>query len=86
LLISASITETLAPAELLAVARDHPELRREALKLHHGFLRLLVKPMKLGSSQSTPTISAYRSLIAVDLLLQTIPGLSGELKSSVVSS
>jgi hypothetical protein len=79
-------TETLALAEPLAVARDHPERRRVASKLRHGFLLLHVKPIEAGSSQSTPTSSACRSPAAVDLLLLTIPGLADELYSSVVSS
>jgi hypothetical protein len=53
-------TETLAPAEPLAVARDHPQHRRVAPELHSEFLLLLVKSNGLGSSQSTPASSASR--------------------------
>jgi hypothetical protein len=45
----------------------------------------LVKPNELGSSQSSPTSSAYWRQVAVDLLLQTISGHSNELYSTVVS-
>jgi hypothetical protein len=51
-------TETLAPAETLAVARDHLESVRVSPKLRHGFFLLLVKPNELGSSQSTPASTA----------------------------
>jgi hypothetical protein len=84
--MSAGFTETLAPAENLAVARGHLESVRVALKLCHGLLLLLVKLNELGSSQSSPTSSASCSPAAVDLLFQTISGLSDELYSSVVSS
>jgi hypothetical protein len=79
-------TETLAPAEPLAIARDHPERCRVAPKLRLGFLLLLVKPIELGSSQSMPTSSACWIPAAVNLLLLTISGLADELYSSVVSS
>jgi hypothetical protein len=79
-------TETLALAEPLAVARGHPERCRVPPKLRLGFLLLLIKPIELGSSQSTPMSSASCSPAAVDLLLQTIFGFSDELYSSVVSS
>jgi hypothetical protein len=79
------VTETLAPASFEDAGTSIPALRRVAPKLRHGFLRLLVKPIELGNSQSTPTSSAYRSPVVVDLLLLTISGLADELYSSVVS-
>jgi hypothetical protein len=53
-------TETLAPAEPLAVARDHLEAVRVSPELRSEFLLLLVKLNELGSSQSTPVSSASR--------------------------
>jgi hypothetical protein len=52
-------SETLALAIMCAAAAGIPELRHIALKLRHGFLCLLVKPIELESSQSTPTSLAY---------------------------
>jgi hypothetical protein len=65
------ITETLAPASLEDAGTSVPELRRLAQKLRHGFLCLLVKPIELKSSQSTPTSSACQSLAAADFLFLT---------------
>jgi hypothetical protein len=53
-------TKTLALAEPLPIARDHPERRRVAPELRSEFLLLLVKSNGLGSSQSMPASSASR--------------------------
>jgi hypothetical protein len=54
------VTETLASASFEDAGTDVPELRRVAPKLRHGFLLLLVKPIELGSSQSTSTSAVFR--------------------------
>jgi hypothetical protein len=80
------VIETLAPVSFEDAGTSVPALRRVAPKLRHGFLRLLIKPIELGSSQSTSTSSAYRSPVAVDLLFPTISGLPDMLYSFLVSS
>jgi hypothetical protein len=80
------VTETLAPANPSAAAAGIPKPRRAASKLCHDPLVLPVKQIELGSSQSTPTSSAYRRPVAVDLLLPTISGLPDMLYGFLVSS
>jgi hypothetical protein len=80
------VSETLSLASFEDAGTDVPELRHVALKLRHGFLLLLVKPIETGSSQSTPTNSVYRRRVTIDLLLLTISGLADELYSSGMSS
>jgi hypothetical protein len=76
----------LSSGRTLAIARGHLEAIRVSPKLRQEVLLLLVKSIEPGSSQSTPMSSVCCSPATVDLLLQTIFGLSDELYSSVVSS
>jgi hypothetical protein len=55
-------TETLASAEPLAVARDHPERRRVAPELRIGKLGILVEEIELEWAQSKVIHRAFLSL------------------------